>query len=582
MRKRLILFVAAAVLFGASLTPGRADNVAGVVAGTGKTAQAADMQWFRDARFGLFVHWGPCSVIGKELSWSRGAQRRGLEGILAYPGFSGEVPEAVYDNLYRVFDPQKFNAKEWVELAKASGMKYIVFTSRHHDGFSMYDSARTDYKITNTPFGRDVLAELAQACHEAGMKFGIYYSQVNWAHPDWNNARLDRYHDYMFGQIRELCTKYGKVDIFWFDGACGTAETWQSDKLLKMIRELQPGIIINDRSGLPGDFITPEMAVGGFNNTSPWETCMTIGEGWSWRLDDITKSYEQLMTMLIYSAGGDGNFLLDLGPRPTGQFEPEQVQRITEMGKWLKQYGESVYGTRGGPFKPTINLACTSKGKTLYVHVLDWMGADSITLTPIPAKVVASSLLTGGKVKVKQSAAGIQIRVAKADQQKLDTVVKLELDTPASQIAPQLATHSGSAAYGKPGASSGFLNNDQSYAPAKAFDDNFETWWQAAPSKNDTWQLEVDLGKPMKIGRASLFEWCQYYNTYTIRKFELQYKTEGGQWKTFHQGTEIGRKLQLKFEPFTARQVRLVVLHNEPAFKTDPGLYEFQLFPPEK
>jgi len=558
-----------------------ANGKAPIVTGAGATRAAANLDEWRDARFGLFIHWGSASVIGKELSWSRGGIRRGLEGPLAYPAFSGEVPAEVYDNLYRIFNPTKFDARAWVATAKAAGMKYIIITTRHHDGFSMFDSALSDYKVTNSPFQRDVVGEVAKACHEAGMKFGFYYSQVNWSHPAWNNANMERYIQYMHGQLRELCTRYGKIDIFWFDGACGTAETWQSEKMLKMIRALQPGILINDRSGLPGDFETPEETVGGFKTDRPWETCMTIGEHWGWCWEENYKSSEDLLAMLIASAGGDGNFLLNMGPLPTGEFAPEQLARVMPMGRWLKQYGESIYGTRGGPFKPTLGLVSTHKGNVIYVHVLDWMGAEGIDLTPIERKVVKGSLLTGGTVKVRQSSEGITLGVPKKYRQKLDTIVKLELDGPASSLAPRPAVRSGSLAYHAKVSATSTSNDDRRYTPEKALDDDYGTFWDAAPNKENAWNFTVDLGRPTRIGRVFISEWCPYTNAYLVSDFELQYKS-GEAWKTFHHGTTIGRKFMLEFPPLTAREVRLKVNKKLPWRPESPGLYEFQLFAPDK
>ena len=241
------------------------------------------MQRWRDLKFGLFVHWGPVSLMGTEIGWSRGGERRGRKG-------TGEIPVEVYDNLYRSFYPAEFDAKEWVEIAKSAGMKYLVFTTKHHDGFCMFDSALTDYKITNSPFKRDIVAELAEACRAAGLKFGFYYSQPDWHHPDYRTANHARYIDYLHGHMRELCTNYGQVDIIFFDGLGGKAEDWNSKPLFKMIRKLQPDIVINNRGGLQGDYDTPEQRVGEFNRDFPWETNMTICDQWAWKTRDRLKS----------------------------------------------------------------------------------------------------------------------------------------------------------------------------------------------------------------------------------------------------------------------------------------------------
>ena len=191
-------------------------------------ASKKDMQWWRDARFGMFVHWGPVSLKGTEIGWSRGGERRGRSG-------TGSIPVEVYDNLYKEFNPTEFDAGEWVEIAKAAGMKYIVFTSKHHDGFSMFDSKATDYKITSpeSPFGRDVVGELAKACHDGGLKIGFYYSPVDWYHPDYRTENHANYIKFMHNQVREICSNYGRIDIMWFDGLGGTSEDWNSKPLFK-------------------------------------------------------------------------------------------------------------------------------------------------------------------------------------------------------------------------------------------------------------------------------------------------------------------------------------------------------------
>jgi len=185
-------------------------------------AAEQDVQNWREMKFGLFIHWGPVSLKGTEIGWSRGGERRGRSG-------AGSIPAEEYDNLYKRFDPVKFNADEWIQTAKDAGMKYLVFTSKHHDGFSMFDSAHTDYKITNSPFKRDVVKELADACHKAGLKLGYYYSPVDWFHPDYRTATHPKYIDFMHNQLREICTNYGRIDIIWFDGLGGAAKDWNSE-----------------------------------------------------------------------------------------------------------------------------------------------------------------------------------------------------------------------------------------------------------------------------------------------------------------------------------------------------------------
>ncbi len=521
-----------------------------------------DMEAWREMKFGLFIHWGPVSLKGTEIGWSRGGERRGTGG-------TGEIPFEEYDNLYKKFNPVKFNADEWVQLAKDAWMKYLVFTSKHHDGFSMFDSKHTEYKITNSPFKRDVVKELADACHKAGVKLGFYYSPVDWYHPDYRTENHDNYIKFLHNQIRELCTNYGRLDIMWFDGLGGSAKDWDSENMFRMIRELQPHIIINNRAGLAADHDTPEQRIGNFQHDRAWETCMTICQQWAWKPNDQMKSFKQCIQTLVSVVGGDGNLLFNVGPMPDGRIEPRQVDRLREMGEWLKKYGDSIYSTRGGPFKTGPWGASTNKGNYIYIHVFNWDNT-TFTLPPIPKKIIASSVLTGGNAKVKQTEEAIEISVPKEHRQEVDTIIKLQLDGPADEIVP-VGMLSSSLAYSKKSKASNIFQSSSAYGPDKAFDDDPATRWATDSGTNQAW-LEVDLEKSTKFNRAVINEEFD-----RVKQFELQYK-EGGQWRTIMDGTKIGRKLQLKFSPVTARYVRLNILK-----ATDgPTIWEFQLFAPKK
>ncbi len=525
-------------------------------------ASDADIQWWRELKFGLFIHWGPVSLKGTEIGWSRGGERRGTGG-------TGEIPVEVYDNLYKDFNPVRFNAGEWLQVAKDAGMRYLVFTSKHHDGFSMFDSRLTDYKITNSPFKRDVVKELADACHKAGLRLGYYYSPVDWHHPDYRTATHQKYIEYMHGQLREICSNYGRIDIIWFDGLGGTAKDWDSENLFPMLRRLQPHVILNNRAGLPADHDTPEQRIGSFQKDRPWETCMTICQQWAWKPNDRMKSLKECLQTLVRVVGGDGNLLFNVGPMPDGRIEPRQVERLREMGQWLGKYGQSIYGTRGGPFKTTARLASTYSGNTVYVHILDWSG-DTITLPGLPRKVTDSSLLTGGSVSVRQAQDAIEIAVPPQSRQEIDTIVKLTLDGPAAEIEP-VAMASSSLAAGKKAKASNIYQGNQAHGPAKAVDDDPGTRWATDSGVQQAW-LEVDLGKPAAFRRVAISE---AYDR--VRKFELQYK-DGETWKTFLEGTRIGEEYTKDFSPVTAQIVRLNILE-----ATDgPTIWEFQLLAPKQ
>ena len=283
------------------------------------------------------------------------------------------MPVEEYDNLYKRFNPVRFNADEWVKTARDAGMKYMVFTTKHHDGFSMFDTRQTDFNVMKSPFGRDVVKELAKACREQGIAFGTYYSVCDWHHPDFPlgspggstakpKPNLDRYEKYLRRQVQELIENYGPLNTLWFD-VSQCFDEGRGKGVVEFVRSLQPDILVNNRCANAGDYDTPEQHVGTFRMERPWETCMTVCQQWAWRPNDTMKSLKECVQTLVLCAGGDGNLLLNVGPMPDGRIEPRQVDRLKEIGRWLARYGETIYGTRGGPFKPTKSVASTAQGQ---------------------------------------------------------------------------------------------------------------------------------------------------------------------------------------------------------------------------
>jgi alpha-L-fucosidase len=391
-------------------------------------AKPEAIQRWQEMRFGMFIHWGPVSLKGTEIGWSRGAQ----------------IPIAEYDSLYKQFNPAKFNPDVWVAIAKAAGMKYIVLTTKHHDGFCLWDTKLTDYNIMNTPLKRDVVGELAAACKRQGIAFGTYYSVCDWHHPDFPltspggktrraKSDIESYNRYLLGQIQELITNYGPLLTIWND--VPQEFRGRGAETINLVRKLQPDILVNNRTGDGGDYDTPEQQVGKFQMDRPWETCMTICRQWAWKPNDRLKTLKECLQTLISCAGGDGNLLFNVGPMPSGEIEPRQVERLKQMGAWMNKYGETIYGTRGGPYMPTRMMASTRKGNTVYLHILAWNG-DSVQLKAIPPRIVKSLAVTGGEAKVTQSKSGIEISLPQANHQQIDTIIALELDKPAIEIAP--------------------------------------------------------------------------------------------------------------------------------------------------
>jgi alpha-L-fucosidase len=536
------------------------------------------LHWWADGRFGMFIHWGPVSLKETEISWSRANSNPKCPN-------QGSIPVDVYDNLYKRFNPTEFNAKEWVAIAKAAGMKYMVLTAKHCDGFLLWDSKVSDYNIMHTPFKRDVCAELAKAAHEAGMRIGWYYSPMDWRDPDCRSANNDRFVKHVQAELTELLSNYGRIDLLWFD-TDGEPAMWDQERTYAMIKKLQPQIVINNRLdyktegnatvdrpesiGPHADYYTPEQFVGGFDIRHPWESCMTTSrrDQWSWGGHaDGVKSFEAVMAMLLGCAGGDGNVLLNVGPMPDGRIAPEQANLIKQAGAWLAKYGESIYGTRGGPFKPGSYGVSTRKGNTVYVHIRTWV-EDSIKLPPISAKVVSSRVLTGGTADVRQTDSGIEISVPEADRQAIDTIVALELDTAANEIPAVDVPRAVPVSEKAKATASNVYQNQAEFGPEKAVDGNSGTRWATDGGLRQAW-LELDMGRPVTFKRA----WISEAFPNRVRKFELQW-LDGTQWKKVLSGTTIGETWSKGFPAVTAQRVRLNVLESSDG----PTIWEFQLF----
>src|SRR5271157_2005023 len=397
---------------------------------------------FQDMKFGMFIHWGVYSVLG-DGEWILHNRKLKLDEYNRLPAF---------------FDPEKFDAKTWVALAKAAGMKYITITSRHHDGFAMFDSKVSDWNIVQrTPYKKDPLKMLADECHRQGIKLFFYYSQLDWHSPDyyppgatdWPNGRPDHgdwnaYLDtYMDGQLRELLTNYGPIGGIWFDGMWDKPDAdWHLAKTYALIHQLQPAALIipnHHQTPRPGEDVQtferdlPGQNTAGFNTTYisdklPLESCDTLNDSWGFNIGDSNyKSPADVERRLVRAAGNNSNLLLNIGPYPNGEIDPQFVTRLHAVGEWLSKYGDSIYGTRGGPIPPGDWGVTTQKDNQIYVHVLNW-GAPLLALPPIASKVVgAHSMVDGASVEFTQNSDGLILKVPPAKKEEVDRVIVLTL-----------------------------------------------------------------------------------------------------------------------------------------------------------
>jgi len=365
-----------------------------------------------------------------------------------------------YAKLAGDFDAADYDPRAWAAAAKAAGMKYMVLTTRHHDGFCLFDSKVSDFTSVKTAARRDLVAEYVEACRGAGLKVGFYYSPLDWRFPGFFFPNMYRrsaeaLKRQTYDQIRELMTNYGRIDVLWYDGGSdgwlglGGLEwggdkpgwhqraegkpyrgrpLWEPEKLNAMVRELQPKIVINDRSGWPGDFETREFQDGDMQTARPWERCTTLAGGWGWSPNAKMRSREDCIQQLARIAGRDGNLLLNVGPTPAGVIEPRQVRRLAEVGEWLEVRAESIYGTRGGPVRPGKWGAATHRDNRVYLHVLEWPDAGPLSLPALEQRIVATSVLPQGAAAVRQTGKWMEIDVPAELRDPADTVVVLECE----------------------------------------------------------------------------------------------------------------------------------------------------------
>ena len=356
-----------------------------VSAAGGEEDRARRMQWWHQARFGMFIHWGVYSVLARH------------EWVMEEEG----IPVAEYQAYAKQFRPKPNAARDWARLAKSAGQKYMVMTTKHHEGFCNFSTKLTNYNAAQQGPGRDLVAEYVEAARAEGLRVGFYYSLMDWHHPDGARCAHDeaarrRFVDYTHGLIHELLTNYGKIDVLWYDVAWPLdAAGWESEKMNKMVFELQPEIIVNNRNKLDGDFATPEQRITAEKNRA-WESCMTMNDSWGYqRADDNWKSPKTIVRNLITCAHDTGNYLLNIGPKPDGSIPEESVRILTEVGKWMAKNGETIYQSETCQPNRSNFANFSRKGNTLYMHVHFWPGS-TVALGGLTNQVKSARLVASG------------------------------------------------------------------------------------------------------------------------------------------------------------------------------------------
>ena len=443
--------------------------------------RAERMQWYRDARFGMFIHWGPYAALGGEY---RGKK---VGWIAEWIQHTARIPAKEYETMSSEFNPVKFDAREWVGIAKAAGMKYIAITSKHHDGFCMWDSKLSDYNIAKwTAFKRNVIAELARECEKAGLKFGVYYSVRDWHHPDWamryaplekpnsgwgypaspwtmgrvnqcgcpscrknipitpemdlrpvESADMNRYLDYMKGQLTELLTECGPVSLMWFDAQdIKDPKLGRVEEMIATMRRLQPKVIINDRIGPDGttlgDYGVHEGNVPGTGTAREWETCMTLNGTWGYsKFDNNWKPAVEFVRTLVETTSKNGNFLLNVGPDGEGVIPQGSVDRLKEVGQWMSANGASIYGCEASTLPQPKWGRITAKGRTLYLHVFQWPADGRLIVPKLNAPAKRAYLLTDTEQRPLPLALadeGVTITVPDQAPSEIDSVIALTVE----------------------------------------------------------------------------------------------------------------------------------------------------------
>ena len=527
------------------------------------------MDWWKEAKFGLFIHWGVYSVPAGVYDG------KDIDGIGEWIMNRGKIPTARYQAYAKEFNPVKYNPEAWVKMAKNAGMKYLVITSKHHDGFTLFETKASKWNIVEaTPYGKDLLKPLADACHKQGIRLGFYYSQAQ----DWNNVggaasgghwdkaqdgSMDDYIDKVaVPQVKEILSNYGQVDILWWDTPTDMNKA-RAEKFLPLL-EKYPNLITNNRlgGGYSGDTETPEQFVPatGFPGRN-WETCMTMNDTWGYKSkDNKWKSSKEIIQTLIDIVSKGGNYLLNVGPTSEGLVPQPSIERLAEVGKWMKINGEAIYGTSASPFSFLPWGRCTQKGNKLYLHVFEWPKNGKISI-PLQNKIVKAYLLyePSKMLNVEKTATKNTISLPENAPDQIASVVVAELNS-APEVLPLPSA----------GKSVNASSVKEGNVATNLLDGNPKNSWQPAADDKERW-AEVDLGEPIAIGAFSVVEpWHPWNNK--GQKLEIQYKS-GDKWEVASAVTTNGTGHTTTFTAAKARYFRLKIVESK-----EPVINEWILF----
>ncbi len=537
------------------------------------SSDSTKMAWWKAAKFGMFIHWGVYSVPAGMY------HGQPVKGIGEWIMNTAKIPVAEYKSYAKEFNPIKYNPEGWVKMAKDAGVKYIVITSKHHDGFALFDSKVTDWDIVDaSPYGKDLLKPLVAACRKQGVKIGFYYSQAqDWNHPGgaasgghWDKAQDGDFDAYLekiaLPQVKEILENYGGLDVLWYD----TPQNMTKERAAKFmaLTNKYPNLIINNRlgGGYDGDSETPEQYVPatGFPGRN-WESCLTMNDTWGYKsYDNNWKPAKELIRNLADVASKGGNMLLNVGPMPTGEIPQPSITLLAEMGQWMKKNSESIYGTSPSPFPYLSWGRCSRKGQKLYLHVFDYP-TNGLLAVPMANKISKAYFLTAsGKALAITKAEGRSvIKLPAMASDSIDAVVVVEFDGEPMIAAPVFG--------GKKITASSTADNT---SPQNLLDADRKTKWQAAKGERSG-VLEIDLGKPVSISSLIADEPWHLWEA-RKQKITLQYQS-GNEWKTAVEGTSNGTGFVKNFTPVTGQHFRLLIENKD----TEPVLLEWQMYGPE-